>query len=102
MKKSFFLLFLISFQVCAHHGVASLGVAGLEGPGAPIESSSSSTLGKSDGLAYLKLEQVRFKTYTPEIDEEMKNHSYWMYGIRLWFYALFFGLFVCPVSKQKC
>ncbi|MBI4719790.1 MAG: transporter, partial [Chitinivibrionia bacterium] len=30
----------------AHHGVASLGVAGLEGPGSPIETSSSATLPK--------------------------------------------------------
>ena len=36
-----------------HHGVASLGVAGLEGPGAPIETSSSATLPSGSFLGYL-------------------------------------------------
>lgn len=100
MKKYFFLLNCISFHVCAHHGVASLGVAGLEGPGAPIESSSSATLGKNDGLAYLKLEQVRFKTYTPETDDEMKNHSYWMYGVGYGFTPYFSGYLFVPYQSK--
>jgi len=48
MKKRILVISLfllgISTNLYAHHGVASLGAAGLEGPGAPIETSSSSTL----------------------------------------------------------
>ena len=100
MKKCFFGLFFISFQVYAHHGVASLGVAGLEGPGAPIESSSSATLNQGGTLAYLKLEQVRFKTYTPEIDDEMKSHSYWMYGAGYGFMPYFSGYLFAPYQSK--
>ncbi len=100
MKKYFFLLSFTSFQVFAHHGVASLGVAGLEGPGAPIESSSSATLNQGGTLAYLKLEQVRFKTYTPEIDDEMKNHSYWMYGAGYGFTSYFSGYLFAPYQSK--
>jgi len=35
-------LFILS-KALAHHGVASLGTAGLEGHGSPIETSSSAT-----------------------------------------------------------
>jgi hypothetical protein len=100
MKKYFFLLNCISLQVFAHHGVASLGVAGLEGPGAPIESSSSATLGEGSSLAYLKLEQVRFKTYTPEVDDEMKSHSYWMYGAGYGFTPYFSGYLFVPYQSK--
>lgn len=100
MKKYFFLLNCISLQVFAHHGVASLGVAGLEGPGAPIESSSSATLNQGGGLAYLKLEQVRFKTYTPEVDDEMKSHSYWMYGAGYGFTPYFSGYMFLPYQSK--
>jgi len=101
MKKAFFLLSFIPFQVCAHHGVASLGVAGLEGQGAPIESSSSATLNQEGTLAYLKLEQVRFKTYTSEIDEEMKNHTYWMYGVGYGFTPYFSGYLFAPYQSKN-
>ncbi|MEY3220010.1 MAG: hypothetical protein RIT27_1367 [Pseudomonadota bacterium] len=101
MRKYFFISFFISFQVCAHHGIASLGVAGLEGPGAPIESSSSATLNQQGTLAYLKLEQVRFKTYTPEIDNEMKNHSYWIYGAGYGFTPYFSGYLFVPYQSKN-
>ncbi len=64
-----------------HHGVASLGVAGLEGPGAPIETSSSATLPAGSVLAYLKLDYARFETYTPERDDEGDFNAFWMYGL---------------------
>ena len=66
----------------AHHGVASLGVAGLEGPGAPVESSSSATLPKGSVLGYLKLDYAAFKTYTPASDDDEGDHSaFWMAGV---------------------
>ncbi|MBU1699486.1 MAG: transporter [Candidatus Eisenbacteria bacterium] len=77
------IIFLILFPFCghAHHGVASLGVAGLEGPGAPIETSSSATLPESSFLGYVKLDWAQFKTNTAERDDEGKVSAFWMYGI---------------------
>jgi hypothetical protein len=51
---STFLLLLPVGSAEAHHGIASLGVAGLEGPGAPIEMSSSVTLPRRSLLISLK------------------------------------------------
>jgi hypothetical protein len=64
-----------------HHGVASLGVAGLEGPGAPIETSSSATLPAGSVLAYMKLDYAKFETYTPDRDDERDYNAFWMYGL---------------------
>jgi hypothetical protein len=61
--------------------VASLGVAGLEGPGAPIETSSSATLPGGSVLAYLKLDYAKSETFTPERDDEGDFNAYWMYGL---------------------
>jgi len=55
-------LLLISPAVLAHHGVASLGAAGLEGPGAPVETSSSATLPEGKWLGYLKVDHAKSKT----------------------------------------
>ena len=46
----------------AHHGVASLGAVGLEGPGAPIETTVSTNLPQRRWLVYKKLEYVDFRT----------------------------------------
>ena len=64
------LLMLPMNSALAHHGVASLGMAGLEGPGAPVESSSSATLPDGSWLATLKLDLALFDTYTPARDDE--------------------------------
>jgi hypothetical protein len=64
-----------------HHGVASLGVAGLEGPGAPVETSSSATLPAKRFLAYAKLDYAEFETFTHERDDEGEASAYWMYGL---------------------
>ncbi len=73
----------ILFPVCvhAHHGVASLGVAGLEGPGAPIETSSSATLPAGGFLAYMKLDYAKFETFSAEDPAEGDYNAFWMYGI---------------------
>jgi hypothetical protein len=64
-----------------HHGVASLGTAGLEGPGAPVETSSSATLPHNRFLAYAKLDYASFQTFTRERDDEGDASAYWMYGL---------------------
>jgi len=78
----------------AHHGVASLGVAGMEGPGAPLETSSSATLPRGGFLAWVKLDHAEFERYTPWRDDESTHNSYWMfglgYGIRSWLSAYVF------------
>lgn len=82
------LLGLLAAPAAAHHGVASLGAAGLEGPGAPVETSSSATLPEGGGLAYLKLDHARFETYDPAAVEGDYS-QYWMlglgYGVTPWF-----------------
>lgn len=67
--------------VYAHHGVASLGTAGLEGPGSPLETSSSLTLPEGKFLGYLKLDYAKFKKYTPQRDNETDSYTFWMYGL---------------------
>lgn len=76
-----FVLAIAAAPVAAHHGVASLGVAGLEGPGAPVESSSSATLPAGAWLGYAKLDYARFETRTPERDDEGDVNAFWMYGL---------------------
>jgi hypothetical protein len=75
------LILLLPSTVWGHHGVASLGVAGLEGPGAPIETSSSATLPQGSFLGYLKLDYAKFETFTPDRDDEGDFNAFWMYGI---------------------
>lgn len=67
--------------VLAHHGVASLGVAGLHGPGAPLETSTSATLPRGGFLLYGKLDYARFELYTPEVDDEGDYNAFWMYSL---------------------
>ena len=78
----------------AHHGVASLGAAGLEGPGAPLETSSSATLPRGGILVYSKLDYADFERYTPWRDDESTYNAFTMfglgYGIRSWLSAYVF------------
>ncbi len=77
----------------AHHGVASLGAAALEGPGAPIETSSSATLPQGKWLAYLKLDHAPSQTGIAPAPES-KYNQYWMaglgYGFTPWLSAYVF------------
>jgi len=82
LNKLVLTFLLASYGVAyAHHGVASLGVAGLEGPGAPLETSSSATLPEGKFLSYLKLDYAKFKKYTPQRDDETENYTFWIYGL---------------------
>ncbi|RPJ49458.1 MAG: transporter [Candidatus Latescibacterota bacterium] len=89
----------------AHHGVASLGVAGLEGPGAPIETSSSATLPQGKFLGYLKLDYARFEKYTPERDAEGDYSAFWMYGVgygaRPWLSLYLFSPFYTKKAEDN-
>ena len=86
----------------AHHGVASLGAAGLEGPGAPVETSSSATLPEGKWLAYLKLDHAKSKTGIVAPPEGDYN-QYWMagigYGFKPWLSAYVFQPYNIKVDQ---
>jgi hypothetical protein len=65
----------------SHHGVASLGIAGLEGPGAPLETTSSAMLPEGMFLAYMRAESITYKLNTLAIDGEMEKHEYFSYAL---------------------
>jgi hypothetical protein len=90
-----FLLGLIAPSSWAHHGVAGLGAAGLQGPGAPIEAATSATLPAGKVLAYLKLDHAHYKTFDPDpANPESDYANYWMaglgYGFKSWLSAYVF------------
>jgi len=81
-------LFLFSAPALAHHGVAGVGAAGLNGPGAPVESGASTVLPEGKTLAYFKVDHAQFKTY----DWAKPNAKYARftmlglgYGVNSWF-----------------
>jgi hypothetical protein len=92
----FFALFLLlaPSAAAAHHGVAALGAAGLEGPGAPLETSTSITLPRGSILTYFKFDHAEWERYTSRRDEESIYSTFWMfgigYGVRSWLSAYAF------------
>jgi hypothetical protein len=84
----------------AHHGVASLGAVGLEGPGAPIETTISAALPDGQTLGYLKLDHASFETYTPERDDETDYNSYWLYGAGRGFTPWLTGYVFLPYTSK--
>ena len=78
----------VALPASAHHGVAGLGAASLEGPGAPIEQSSSATLPEGKVFAYFKVDHADWETYTSAKDDEADYSTFWMaglgYGVTPW------------------
>jgi hypothetical protein len=73
---------LASPAASAHHGVAGVGAASLEGPGAPIESATSATLPSGSVLAYFKLDHASYKTFDPDpANPESAYANFWMAGL---------------------
>lgn len=100
------LLALSSASAFAHHGVASLGAAGLEGPGAPVETSSSATLPQGKWLGYLKIDHAKSKTsITPPPDDNAEGdyNQYWMlglgYGFKPWLSGYLFQPYNIKVDE---
>ena len=84
-----------AFPALAHHGVAGVGAAAVEGPGAPVESASSTVLPEGKTLLYAKLDNAKFKTYDPDpANPESDYANYWMagvgHGFTPWFSAYVF------------
>lgn len=84
------LMLLAASPARAHHGVASLGAAGLEGPGAPVETSSSMPLPQGKWLGLAKLDYAKFKTYDP-LAAETDYNAYWLAGVGYGFTPWFSG-----------
>lgn len=80
----------------AHHGVAGLGAAGLEGPGAPIESATSTTLPQGRDLFYLKMDHARYQRGTAAADAEADYARFWMLGLGRGFTPWFSGYVFLP------
>ncbi len=82
MKRLTFALITFSGLALAHHGVASLGAIGLEGPGAPLESSSSATLPEGSWLFYTKWDSVRWKKYNfTDFPDQKDRSDFWIFGV---------------------
>ncbi len=96
------LIALTPLSALAHHGVASLGTAGLEGPGAPVETSSSATLPQGKWLAYLKLDHAESRKgiLTPP-DVENDYNQYWMLGLGYGFRPWLSGYVFLPYNIKK-
>ncbi len=78
-----------------HHGVAGIGVAGLEGPGAPLEAATSATLPEGKGLLYFKLDRAEYTTFDSDpSNPESDFANFWFggigYGVTPWFSAYLF------------
>jgi hypothetical protein len=87
------LLSFFSLPAFGHHGVTGVGVAGLNGPGAPVESAASTVLPEGKALAYFKVDDARFKTYG-WAEPNAKYSRFTMlglgYGVTPWFSAYAF------------
>lgn len=94
MKRLGFALlgsWLIASPALAHHGVAALGAAGLEGPGAALETSSSATLPAGAGFLSYKLDFAKYKVATKAQDGEADYNQFHLlglgYGFKPWLSA---------------
>lgn len=86
---------LLPLPALAHHGVAGLGVAGLKGPGAPIETATSATLPARKLLLYLKLDRVEYEKFDSDTANPESDHAdFWIagigYGVTPWLSAYLF------------
>lgn len=86
---------LISLPALAHHGVAGVGGAALEGPGATIESASSAVLPEGSTLLLLKTDYARFKRGRLDPSEAEGEYSRFDmlgigYGVTSWFSGYLF------------
>lgn len=102
MKRlTFTFLSLVSPLVMAHHGVAGVGAASLEGPGAPIESATSATLPKGGVLGYLKLDHAKFKTFNADpASPEADYANYWIAGLGYGFTPWLSGYVFAPYHDK--
>jgi len=99
--KKISILIALATSVFAHHGVPSISLSGVEGPGAPIETTSSATLPEGSLLAYMKLDHAKYKTYTSARDGETESSSYFMYGLGYGFNSYFSAYVFVPYYTKS-
>jgi len=84
---------VLTLPAAAHHGVAGVGAAMIDGPGAPIESASSANLPQGTMLTYLKVDDARYKRYDWAVPNEKYSRFTMLglgYGITPWLSAYAF------------
>jgi hypothetical protein len=86
---------LTPLGAAAHHGVAGLGAAGLNGPGAPLESTTSATLPSGSNLLYFKLDHAKYER-RDRSEPEGEYDQYWMAGYGHGFTPWFSGYLFVP------
>jgi len=97
----FVVLLATATPALAHHGVAGVGAAGLNGPGAPIESATSAALPQGSTRAYLKLDHARYRTFDDDPSmPEQKYANFWMAGLGYGFTPWFSGYFFVPYNEK--
>lgn len=77
----------------AHHGTASVGALGVEGPGAAIDTTSALPLGQGTAFALVKSEYVPFQRRPGFTDQKQYSSFNTLavgYGIRPWLSAFLF------------
>lgn len=91
---------LVAANASAHHGVAGVGAAALEGPGAPVESASSAVLPEGRTLIYGKLDYAKFKSVDPA-DTQVDANQFWMAGIGHGFTPWLSAYLFMPYNVKK-
>ncbi|HEX9395891.1 MAG TPA: hypothetical protein VF943_04035 [Burkholderiales bacterium] len=87
--------------VHAHHGVAGVGAAGLEGPGAPIESATSAVLPVGSSLALIKLDHAEFRKFDSNpANPELDHSNFWIAGAGYGFTPWFTGYLFVPYHDK--
>ena len=104
MKRLLLAVLLAPTIALAHHGVAGVGAAALEGPGSPVESASSAVLPAGKTLFYAKLDHAKFKTFDPDpANPESDYANYWMvglgHGFTPWFSAYLFAPYHAKIDE---
>ncbi|HZV53514.1 MAG TPA: hypothetical protein VFF82_01135 [Rhodocyclaceae bacterium] len=93
---------LSALPALAHHGVAGVGAAALEGPGAPVESASSAVLPEDRTLLYAKIDDAQFKTYDRNPSAPESRYSqFWMLGIGHGFTPWFSAYLFVPYNIKQ-
>ncbi|MBI3148197.1 MAG: transporter [Betaproteobacteria bacterium] len=91
------LLSLAAAPSLAHHGVAGVGAAALEGPGAPVESATSAVLPEGATLLAVKIDHAKFardRLAPPEVEGDYARFT--MLGIGHGFTPWLSGYFFLP------
>lgn len=82
MKYIYLYTFLIgqTFSIWSHHGIASLGPAGIKGPGAAVETSAQGVLPEDKFLMLVRMDNAKYKKFTHRRDTETERNTFFLFG----------------------